>query len=94
MQNRIFTSSSIPIGWPERILGGIFAVLLIALGLAFGMVILGLGVVAGLGLAARIWWLKRRLARTGAQSEGSVIVDGEYRVLERRSWPRDGGADG
>ena len=85
MQNRILIGD-IPLGWPERILAGVVAVLLLLLGLAFGAVILGLGVVAGLGLAARIWWLRRRLRRQGARpSSSSVVVEGEYRVLERDS---------
>jgi len=85
MQNRILIGG-MPLGWPERILAGVLAVLLVLLGLAFGVVILGLGVVAGLGLAARIWWLRRQLRRQGAgSSASSVVVEGEYQVLERRS---------
>ncbi len=94
MQNRILISG-IRLGWPERILAGVLAVLLVLLGLAFGALILGLGVVAGLALATRIWWLRRRLRRQGAgPSSGSAVVEGEYQVLERHSvdQPRDSDA--
>ena len=78
--------NGIPLGWPERILAGVVAVLVIVLGLAFGLVILGLVVAAGLVLAVRIWWLRRRLRRAGGHG-GATVVEGEYRVLERHSKP-------
>ncbi|MGD8310607.1 MAG: hypothetical protein PVG98_14315, partial [Chromatiales bacterium] len=72
MQRRIFIDT-IPLGWPERILAGIFAVLVVLLGLAFGAVILGLGAALGLGLAARVWWLSRQVRRKGGQRRGARV---------------------
>ena len=68
-------------------------VLVIFLGLAFGLVLLGVIVAVGLVLAVRIWWLRRRLRREGARG-GATIVEGEYRVLERRTSDRDRDWDG
>ena len=93
MQRRIIIGR-IPFGWPERILAGIFAVLLVMLGLAFGALVLGLGLVAGLGLAARIWWLRRRLRREGQLRHPAALIEGEFRVLERQSTARSGGDRG
>ena len=59
MQRRILIGQS-PLAWPQRILAIIVAVFLLLLGLALGTVVLGLALAAGLGLAARIWWLRRR----------------------------------
>jgi hypothetical protein len=78
-------------GWPERILGGVVAVTLVALGFIFGLVILALVAVAGVVVAGRIWWLRRRLLRAVQQAEAQQdtaesasgrVVQGEYRVLE------------
>ena len=86
MQSRIqFTR--IPISWPERILAGVIAILLLFLGLAFGAVILSLAVLTGLGFAARLWWLRRRLLRTAPRSDETVI-EGEYRVIRQRTADR------
>jgi hypothetical protein len=64
------------------------------LGLAFGALILGLGLAAGLGLMARIWWLRRRLRREGKLRHPAAVIEGEYRVLERHSTTRSGGDPG
>jgi hypothetical protein len=93
MQRRIIVGNT-PFGWPERILAGVFAVLLVMLGLAFGALILGLGLAAGLGLMARIWWLRRRLRREGKLRHPAAVIEGEYRVLERHSTTRSGGDSG
>jgi hypothetical protein len=69
-------------------------VLLVMLGLAFGALVLALGLVAGLGVTARIWWLGRRLRREGKLRPPAVVIEGEYRVLERHSTTRSGGDSG
>lgn len=75
---------TIPFGWPERILGVILALLLVVSGLAIGALMLGLGLIAGLVLSARVWWLRRRLRR-----QSPSLIEGEYQVLERhRSTPQ------
>ena len=89
MQRRIIITN-VPFGWPERILAGVFVVLLVLLGLAFGALVLGLGLVAGLGLAARVWWLRR----AGKLRHPVAVVEGEYQVLERHSTTRNGGHRG
>jgi len=93
MQRRIVIDR-IPFGWPERILAGVLTVLLVLLGLAFGVLVLGLSLAAGLGLATRIWWLRRRLRREGRLRHPPVVVDGDYHVLERHSPTRSGGNPG
>lgn len=93
MQRRLIVGN-IPLGWPERILAGVFAVLLVMLGLAFGALILGLSLAAGLGLAARLWWLHRRLRREGRLRQPPALIEGDYQVLERRSTTRSGGGRG
>jgi hypothetical protein len=88
MQRRI-EIGVIPLGWPGRILAVLVALILVALGLVFGLVILGLGAVAAVAVGARVWWLRRRLRREGVRS-GVTVVDGEYRVVERQIEHRDG----
>jgi len=44
---RYIMIGSIPFGWPERLLVGVFAVLLVMLSLAFGALVLSLGLAAG-----------------------------------------------
>lgn len=90
MQQRVIIRN-IPFGWPERILAGVFAVLLVMLGLAFGALVLGLGLAAGLGMAVRLWWLRRRLRREGKLPQPAAVIEGEYRVLKRYSTTRSGG---
>jgi len=63
-------------------------VLLVLLGLAFGALVLGLGLAAALGLAARIGWLRRRVYRKGKPRHPAAMIEGEYEVLERHSTTR------
>ena len=79
---RRFFINGIPLGWPERLLAGVAGVLLLLLGLVFGAMLLSLAAIVGLVLAARIWWLRRKLLRQTPQTDQGVI-EGEYRVLER-----------
>jgi hypothetical protein len=90
MQRHIMIGS-IPFGWPECILVGVFAVLLVMLSLAFGALVLSLGLAAGLGMAACIWWLRRRLRCEGKLRQPAALIEGECRVLERHSTNRSGG---
>ena len=93
MQRRIYINSN-SLGWPERILVGVLGVLFLLVGLAFGAVILSLAAIAGLALAARVWWVRRQLLRQQVQkphTQSDVrVIEGEYRVLERdqsdRTW--------
>jgi hypothetical protein len=79
-------ATRIPLGWPERILAAVLAVLLLLLGLAFGILLLGLAGAAALALAGRIWWLRRRLQRAAARRDGEgdgTVIEAEYRVEQR-----------
>ncbi|MFZ0254200.1 MAG: hypothetical protein WAN46_00805 [Gammaproteobacteria bacterium] len=67
-------------GWPERVVGGLLAVLMLLIALAFGVLILGVVAVGGLMLAVRVWWWRRRLRQSDSQKP--VVIQGEYRVLE------------
>jgi len=78
-------------GWPQRVLLGFLAVIWVVLGLAFGAVFLGLGAAAALGLAARIWWLKRR-SRRERRNRHATVIEGEYRVLEKGTDDGTGGS--
>lgn len=71
------------VGWPERALGGLLAVLILFIALAFGVLILGVIAAGVLVLAVRVWWWRRRLRQS--ESQNSVVIEGEYRVLERRA---------
>ena len=85
MQRRIYINGN-SLGWPERILGAVLGVLFLLLGLAFGAVILSLVAIAGLGLAARVWWLRRQMLRRSPKTQTQTdvrVIEGEYRVLDR-----------
>lgn len=83
MQRRVYINGR-ALGWTERIVAGVLAVLLLILGLAFGTVILGLVVIVGLAFAARIWWVRRQLLRQHSKHQSDVsVIEGEYRVLRR-----------
>ena len=82
MQRRIYINGN-SLGWPERILAGMLGVLFLLLGLAFGAVILSLVAVAGVALAARVWWLRRQMLRQQPKHQTDVrVIEGEYRVIE------------
>lgn len=73
-----------------RILGTVFAVLVIAGAVVFGLFVLaaavGLGLLLWAGLAIRGWWLRRkRPAGDGGRPGGpSQTIDAEYTVISRR----------
>lgn len=69
-------------GWPERALGGLLALFILVIALAFGVLILGVVVAGALVLAVRVWWWRRRLRQS--RREHPMTIEGEYRVLESR----------
>lgn len=75
----------------SAIITGIVGVLLLAgafmLGLVALVVALGLGLVVWLGVYARIWWIRRKLAKQGGGPTG--VTEGqdlevEYTVISRQ----------
>lgn len=77
------------LGWPERLVGGLLAALILVIALAFGVLILGVVAAGALVLAVRVWWWRRRLRQS--DSHKPVVIQGEYRVIEsRRSGNKEG----
>jgi uncharacterized iron-regulated membrane protein len=81
-----------------RILAGSLAVLALAGAFFFGLVVLalavGLGLLAWLALALRVWWLRRRGrdkagggGRPGADVRRGEVIEAEYEVVSRRDDP-------
>ena len=69
-----------------RVLTIVLGSLLLLSGFVFSTVILSLGAIAGLVLAARLWWLRRQLQRQHPQPQtqaGTRVIEGEFRVLHR-----------
>jgi len=56
------------------------------LGLVFLAIFLGLFAIAGIAIAARVWWIKRKLGRqavaTPDRRDDTVVLEGEYVVVE------------
>jgi uncharacterized iron-regulated membrane protein len=58
-------------------------------------VVLGVAVVAGVALALRVWWIKRKLDRARPPADApaagaqGTLIDAEYRVLEERNEQAD-----
>lgn len=69
----------------SRLLATVTFVVVAGMAAVFGAFILaaviGLGAIVAMIVAARIWWLRRRLRRSsGDQSTGSgTLIEGEYR---------------
>ena len=69
------------LGWPERILAVVVAILVLFVGLTLGIVILGILAAAAAVVGVRLWWLRRRLRREGLQGEAGII-ETHYEVVE------------
>lgn len=78
-----------------RIVLGIVGLGLLAFFLFFGLIVAaafaGLALVGGVILSIRNWWLGRRLDREAedespTRSGGGADIEGEYVVIERRSY--------
>lgn len=79
-----------PVSPLARVLGSIFAVLVIAGAIVFGLFVLaaavGLGLLLWTGMAIRGWWLRRRGFGTprGKPGDRSQTIEAEYTVISRR----------
>jgi heme O synthase-like polyprenyltransferase len=73
------------------LIAAIVAVAAVFLGAILLSLFLGLAVIAGLVFYVRLWWLRRRMARSpaGTGSDGGEIVEVEYTVIGERSMPDD-----
>ena len=69
------------------VVAAIVAVGAVLLGAILLSLFLGLAVIAGLVLYIRLWWLRRRVGRSGAKrgARPSEFVEVEYTVVEERS---------
>jgi len=85
-----------------RILGFIVGILVLTAAIIIGGFVLsafiGLAVIAGTALYARIWWLRRKIRRAmqGGQApagQGGRVIETEYRVVEVTETQKDAGHD-
>lgn len=71
----------------SRVLAGLLGVLALVGAFFFGLVVValavGLGLLAWLTLALRLWWLRRQ--QPGAR--GDEVLDADYEVISRREDP-------
>lgn len=93
MQNSL--PNQTPGGWLARLAGAIISVIILAglffVGITVFAAVAGLAIVVFAVLAARVWWLRRKLRRSAAHGEaprqerrqdrprsGGVTLEGEY----------------
>jgi len=76
-----------------RLLAGVLAVLALVGAFFFGLfvlaVLVGVGIIAWLGLWLRMAWLRRKMRRGGGaagsgRQDGDDVIDAEYTVVSRR----------
>lgn len=73
------------------VLGGILLIGAVLIGAVILAVALGLALIAGLVIYARVWWIRRKLARSGSptggrpsQRSGRETLEVEYTVVKER----------
>ena len=64
------------------ILVGLALIVAVLFGAVLLAVIFGVAMVAAIGIALRVWWLRRKLAR--AQPPGGAVIEAEYRIVRQR----------
>jgi hypothetical protein len=67
------------------ILAGFLLIVAVLMGAVLLAVVFGFALIAASVLALRVWWLRRKLARTTPQ--GTAIIETEYRVVHERRAP-------
>ena len=80
--------SNNPLAQALGVVGGLLVVgAAFFLGLVFLAIFLGLFVIGGTAIAARVWWLRRKLIRQAASApdrqHDSTVVEGEYEVIDQ-----------
>jgi len=72
----------------SRFLLGALGIAALIAAFFFGLVVLalavGLGLIAWLLLALRLWWLRRRMPPGGPAGGDGEVIEAEYRVVSRR----------
>lgn len=68
-----------PLNWMETLVAVLIVAVALVVGLTFGLVLLGLAAVLMVGMAARVWWLRRKWSR----QTGGDDLETEYHVVER-----------
>jgi hypothetical protein len=74
------------------ILGGIVLIGVVLMGAVILAIALGVALILGVVIYARVWWLRRKLARAGHESGGPAdVLEVEYTVVDERDdrSPRD-----
>ena len=76
------------VGGGGRLLTYLFLVpafiVMVVLGIFFFTAFLALFAVAAAGLAFRLWWLRRKLQKSGQAAEGDYVVIEDAEVVEER----------
>jgi hypothetical protein len=70
-----------------QFLGFVAGLGLLAVSFVFGAFLIaalvGVGLIVGIAVYARLWWLQRRMARTGKGKGEGDYIETEYTVVER-----------
>ncbi|HEX7048282.1 MAG TPA: hypothetical protein VF275_11995 [Gammaproteobacteria bacterium] len=89
MQNHLPNQS--PAGWLARVAGAIVSVIILAglffVGITVFAAVAGLAIVVFAVLAARVWWLRRKLRRSAARGETPRQERRQDRHQDGRSRP-------
>ena len=64
------------------ILFGLALIVAVLFGAMLLAVILGVAMVAAIVIALRVWWLRRKLARS--QPSRGEVIEAEYRIVQQR----------
>lgn len=65
------------------ILVGLALIVAVLMGAVILAAVFGLAMVAAIVIALRVWWLRRKLRRSGSRS-GGALIEAEYEVLRER----------
>ncbi|OGA07958.1 MAG: hypothetical protein A2W68_15040 [Betaproteobacteria bacterium RIFCSPLOWO2_02_64_14] len=77
---RVLLLSTRPTTWLGKLAVAVIGLTLLVLAFFFLTVALVAGVIVGLAVIGRLWWISRKLRRAREQAD----LDGEFTVVERR----------